>query len=105
MSAFAASLSGLSAASWLVTASAGNVANLNSDGYKAKRVDFEANSDGTVRALAPTESEAEPSPGGSNVDLATEMVNLMVANTYFAANSVALRTEGQVLGMALDLKA
>lgn len=105
MSAFASSLSGLNAASWLVSVSAGNVANLNSDGYRAKRVEFEANPDGTVRAQAPTESGAEPALGGSNVDLATEMVNLMVAHTYFAANGAALRTQGDILGMALDLKA
>ena len=104
MSAFASSLSGLNAASWLVTVSAGNVANLNSEGYRAKRVEFEANSDGTVRVQAPTESDAEPAPGGSNVDLATEMVNLMVANTYFAANAAAIWTQGEILGMTLDLK-
>ena len=105
MSSFASSLSGINAASWLVTVSAGNVANLNSDGYRAKRVTFGANPDGTVQVQAPTESQAEPSPGGSNVDLAEEMINLMVGKTYFAANAAALRTEGQVTGMALDLKA
>lgn len=105
MSSFASSLSGLNAASWLVAVSAGNVANLNSDGYRAKRVEFAADAQGGVQVQAPTESQAEPSPGGSNVDLATEMVNLMVASTYFKANVVAIRTQGQVLGAALDLKA
>lgn len=105
MSAFASSLSGLNAASWLVTVAAGNVANLNSDGYRAKQVQFAANPDGSVRAQAPTESQAEPFPGGSNVDLAHEMVTLMVAHTYFGANAAAVRAQGQVLGMALDLKA
>lgn len=105
MSAFSSGLSGLSAATWMVTVSAGNVANLNSAGYRARKVGFAADAAGGVSAQPLTEDGAEPVPGGSNVDLAAEMVNLMVGNTYFAANAAALRTQQQVLGMALDLKA
>lgn len=105
MSAFASGLSGLNAASWLVAVAAGNVANVNSDGYKAKRIGFETQPEGTVRVTVPRESQEEPYPGGSIVDLATEMVSLMVANTYFSANAAALRTQDRILGTALDLKA
>ncbi len=105
MSAFSSSLSGLSAATWMVTVSAGNVANLNTAGFRARKVGFAADAEGGVRAEPLTETGAEPGAEGSNVDLATEMVNLMVGNTYFAANAAALRTQQQVLGMALDLKA
>ena len=89
----------------MVTVSAGNVANLNTAGYRARKVGFEADAEGGVSAQPLTADGAEPVPGGSNVDLATEMVNLMVGNTYFAANAAALRTQQEVLGMALDLKA
>jgi flagellar hook protein FlgE len=105
MSSFASSLSGLNAASWLVAVAAGNVANVNSAGYRAKRVDFEANAEGSVRAQAPADSGAELAPEGSNVDLTNEMVNLLVGNTYFRANLAALKAQDQLLGLALDIKA
>lgn len=105
MALFASSLSGLNAASWLLVTAAGNVANLNSEGYRAKRVGFAANADGTVKVESPQDTGPEPAEGGSNVDLATELVSTMVGNTYFASNAAALRAQDQVLGAALDLKA
>ncbi len=105
MSAFASSLSGLSAATWMVTVAAGNVANVNTAGFRARKVGFEADAEGGVRAQPLTEEGPDPGAEGSNVDLASEMVSLRVGYTTFAANGAALRTQQEILGMALDLKA
>jgi flagellar hook protein FlgE len=105
MSSFASSISGLNAASWLVSVASRNIANLNSVDYRAKQAGFAANLDGSVQIQALAESGAELSPGGSNVDLATEMVSLMVGSIFFKANMTAIRTQQEILGMAMDLKA
>jgi flagellar basal-body rod protein FlgC len=100
-----ASLSGLNAAAMSLAVTANNVANSNTAGYKAKRLDLEDTKEGGVRPAAIRESE-EPAPEGtSNVDLASEFVNLMVQSDTYKANLKALEAQNQILGTTLDMKA
>jgi flagellar basal-body rod protein FlgC len=100
-----ASLSGMNAAATQVGVAANNVANLNTDGYKARRVDFEQTPNGGVRATAVQESPAEPAPNGSNVDPATEMVSLMTGSMFFKANATVARAQSDLLGLVMDIRA
>ncbi|MBI4913470.1 MAG: hypothetical protein HY823_12080 [Acidobacteria bacterium] len=105
MAAYGPSLSGLSAAALQVAAAAGNVANLNSKDYRARRVDFSSSPDGGVHLGQVSESQETPVEGSSNVDLATEMVQLLSGSFYFRANAAAFRAQDKLLGATLDLKA
>ena len=105
MSTFGPSLSGMNAAWTQLAAAANNIANLNTNGYRAKRVDFVQTPDGGVRAADLQASPADPAPNGSNVDPATEMVSLMTGSMFFKANATVVHAQDQMLGTALDLKA
>ena len=105
MSTYGPSLSGMNAARSQLAVTGVNLANLNTEGYKAKRLDLQSTPEGGVRPGAVQESAAAPAPNGSNVDPATEMENLMTGSMYFRANAVAARTQSELLGSTLDLKA
>lgn len=98
------SLSGLNAASLGLGVTANNVANANSDGYQAKRLDLEDQSEGGVKASQTVASQEPTVPGGSNVDYATEMTNAMTQSTAYTANLQVMKTEDQMLGQFLDMK-
>jgi len=104
MDSFAISLSGLQAASTGVSVTANNLANLNSKDYKAKRLDLEEQREGGVQEAKLTESQEPTVPGGSNVDLPTEITNLMTQSNAYSANLKVMQTHEQMLGMAMDLK-
>ena len=72
MDGISASMSGVNVAAQSIALSSNNVANLNTDGYKAKSLQQQALPQGGVEASAVRESQQPTSPGGSNVDLATE---------------------------------
>lgn len=99
------SLSGLNAAAIGVALTAYNVANANTPGYKAKRLDLEEVKEGGVRPAAIRESQ-EPAPEEtSNVDLASEFVNLDMQTNTYKANLKALDAQNEMLGTVLDMKA
>jgi flagellar hook protein FlgE len=105
MATYGPSLSGMSAA-WTQLAVAGNnLANLNTADYKAKRVDFTQTPEGGVRVASLQESQTKPSPNGSNVDPAAELVSLMTGSMFFHANAAVVRTQSEMLRSTLDLKA
>ncbi len=95
-------------------ASANNIANLNSDGYKNQRVNIEAGPNDTPT----TRIAVDPSPGPSrmelnregemvevemsNVDLATEYVNSMEASQAIKANLKTIQTAAELLGEIID---
>lgn len=105
ISGISASLSGLQAAGQGVALSANNVANLNSTGYRALSQVQEEQPQGGVRTAAVTQSPAPTAPGGSNVDLGTEAVNLDTQGAAYQANLKFLQVQNSLLGTALDLKA
>ena len=97
-------LSGLRAASAGLTVQASNVANQQSDGFKAKRADLVAEASGGVRVSGVSEDPTPAGSGGSNVDLATEAVQGMSLEVMYKANLAVLRTQSELDKVTLDLK-
>ncbi len=98
-------LSGLSASSAGLAVQANNVANQQSDGFKAKRADLVAEASGGVRVSGLQEDPTPAGPGASNVDLATEMVQGLGYDVMYRANLKILNTADELLKTTLDLKA
>lgn len=69
---------------------AGNVANVSTPGFRAVQSNGSANT-------------APGIPGGSNVDLTTEQVNLLVERADFRANTAAFRAQDELVGNMLNL--
>ncbi|NTW86657.1 MAG: hypothetical protein HGB30_10895 [Holophagaceae bacterium] len=97
-------LSGLRAASAGLTVQASNVANQQSDGFKAKRADLVAEASGGVRVSGIIEDPTPAGPGASNVDLATEAVQGMSLEVMYKANLAVLRTQSELDKVTLDLR-
>lgn len=93
--------------------SARNLANAQTDGYKRLRTDLVETPPRGVAAA--TSRDDTPGPVAvdargsarelSNVDTATEMVDLAVASLYFSANVKALKAEDETARAALDIMA
>jgi flagellar hook protein FlgE len=103
MDGISASLSGIQTAAQGVALSANNVANLQSTGYRAGSLVQEELPQGGVEAVAVQRSQAPLAPGGSNVDLGAEAVNLDLQGLSYQANLAALNVQQKVLGSALDI--
>lgn len=106
-------LSALNAMTAKMGAAAENVANLNTRGYKAARVDVASDGHGGVTAEvsrkdAPGPFAPDPDTGGvvemSNVDLAEEMVGMIVTRRAYEANVKAIKTADEMLGTLLDMR-
>ena len=98
-------LSGLRAASAGVAVQANNVANQQSDGFKAKRVELVAEASGGVRVSGVSEDATPAGPGATNVDLATETVQGMGYDLMYKANLKVLKAADELTQATLDLKA
>ena len=92
--------SGLQAAQQRLSASAHNVANLNTPGFRSQRVTQEA-APGNA-GVAVTGVQRAPSEG---VALEREAVEQMSATYSFSANLKTLRTQEHMLGTLLDTRA
>lgn len=95
-------LSSLSRATLGVQAVAGNIANLNTPGYRAVRVN---GGSGNVEYRSGT-AVAEATEGGqaaSDVDLATELIELKRQEQAFQASATLVDFEDRRLGTLLDL--
>ncbi|MCB1978689.1 MAG: flagellar basal body protein [Burkholderiaceae bacterium] len=90
--------SGLAAAQLRLDASASNVANLNTPGYRARQVAQQATPGGGVAASV-QRADAE------GVSLEKEIVDQLAAKQAFLANLQTLRTGDAVLGALLDVRA
>ncbi|MFW5734740.1 MAG: flagellar basal body rod protein FlgC [Oceanidesulfovibrio sp.] len=119
------SISALNAYSTRAQVTANNIANVNTDGFKASRADLETGYGGQgvqvssitqdtstgpmVQSLVPT---ADPLTGhietqyqwveGSNTDLSREVVTMMTTERAYAANAKAISTWDQMIGSVLD---
>ncbi len=111
MAVFDVSLTGLDAAGALLSATAHNVANMNTDGFKRQRVDFaeQPESGGVVYEVNTDETPGVMIPDGegglveaSNVDPAEEMVNLSLARHTYAANLKTVQAQDEMIGTLLD---
>jgi flagellar hook protein FlgE len=115
LSAIHTALSGLSAYAKQVEVTAHNVANVNTDGFKKSHTDFVSVETGGVLPVVRKDDSAGPtvlSDRGqgptqvelSNVDLAEETVNQILAQRGFEANLNTLKTADDMLGTILDMK-
>jgi flagellar basal-body rod protein FlgC len=103
---------------------ANNVANVNTNGFRSSRVEYETGPEGRgvrvsdisenpdqgpqVRSREYVETEErrryeERLTEGSNTDLATEMVQMMENERNFAANAEAIRTQMEMESRFIDM--
>jgi flagellar hook protein FlgE len=93
-------------------AAANNIANCNTDGYKRARATIHENPLG----LPETKVTKVDTPGPlvfdpasekgrelSNVDIAEEMVNMMIAERGFMANLKTIQAEDELLGSLINI--
>ena len=95
-------------------ASANNIANLNTDGYKGQRVTIKEGPTGTPTTtnstdMSPGPSRMEVNREGelvevemSNVDLATEYIKTMESTQAIKANLKVAQTVDELLGEIID---
>jgi flagellar basal body rod protein FlgG len=105
---FSTALSGMNAAGAIVDTAASNIANMDSAGYKAARVNLASSAWGGVDVVS---ISRDPSPGGldgdgqelSNVDLLTEVVNLKKGALLYKANAAVIKVGDELTGTLLDM--
>ncbi len=114
ISSLDASLNAIQSHFTRLQASANNIANLNTDGYKGKRVTINQGPTGTPTASVSTDtnpgsSRMELNQEGklvevemSNVDLATEYVKTMESTQAIKANLKIAQTADELLGDIID---
>lgn len=116
ISGIQSALSGLQAYSLATEATANNVANLNTDGFKKDKVTLSAQVPQGVTATV----EKDPASGGyalestsqgdqmveqSNVDLGEEIPAMILNKAAFSANIKSLQSADQMMQSLLDIKA
>ncbi len=96
-------VSGLIAANRRQSVTANNVANLNTPGFQAQRVESIAQEQGGVNFNTITTDTTPASPGASNVDLTNELIQSRLNVHAFQANANVLRAQDQLLKQGVDL--
>ncbi len=108
------SLSGLNAFQQQLGVAANNLANVNTDGFKASRAVLEsAQPQGVIAKSQKLElpgplelqqtADGEQQVEKSNVDVGQEMVGLMTARRAYQVNLKALKTADETVGSLLDV--
>lgn len=116
ISGIQSALSGLQAYSLATEASANNIANMNTNGFKKDRVTLSAQAPQGVAASVDkvntpggyaieSTSEGDQMVEQSNVDIGEEMPALMINKAAFSANIKSLQTADQMMQSLLDIKA
>lgn len=118
--------SALSAFGTTMNVVANNIANVNTDGFKASRVNLESAPQGQGVRVASIQPDTTPGPQvqsltrvddattgrmdtshqwvqGSNTDLAREFVNMIGAQRGYEANIASARTADEMAGTVLNL--
>jgi flagellar basal body rod protein FlgG len=108
-------LMGLGAFGKKLDVTANNVANVNTNGFKKSRADMaEAYPEGVKVTLSrlndpgtplPVENGSEVMEESSNVSLEEEMVSLITTRYMYEANLKVVKTQDDLLGELLDVKA
>jgi flagellar hook protein FlgE len=87
-----------------IETAAGNVANVNTDGYRAQRYDAAT---GTTRPRyeprAPSNDPAADATPPSDVDLATEFIDMKRHEIGYKANAAVVTVADRMLGELLDV--
>ncbi len=115
LSSISSSLSLLQAVQVRRNVSAHNTANLQTEGFKKSRVDFQEAPGGGVRpSVSRVETPGVPLPPtqgtgtlgeGSNVNLVEEMTGMLVSEKMTQAAVTVIRSEDDRLGTLLDIVA
>lgn len=96
-------VSGMQAADRRLGNVANNLANVETDGYQRRVTATSDLRPGGV-ATATRSSSGPAEPQGSNVDIATEMLDMIGAETAFAANAKVFETGADMWDMLLSIK-
>ncbi len=115
ISAYQSALTGLSAFSTKIQSNGNNIANANTNGFKKTKVNNESVLPQGVKAQVTKDSTPgtsvfqETSKGTelvelSNVDLATELVDMNVNSSMYKANLKTIETVNDMTGTLLNLK-
>lgn len=110
---FNASLAGLNVFSRQLETIANNTANLNTDGYKARKAVIVENKQGVPELTVsinkspgiPIQEPDGPIREISNVELSQEMPNLLVARRGYEANLKVLKAQDELVKSTMDLLA
>jgi flagellar basal-body rod protein FlgC len=113
ISAFGSSISGMNAAFKMMDVSAHNTANVNTDEFKAQRVTFSENKSGGVSTNVDTDdstgayylAENGTIAESSNVNIAEEILNQIIARNTMDANVAAFKTADEMAQSLLDILA
>lgn len=82
---------------------AGNIANLDTPGYRARRVNLVTGPAGEgVQIQGVTLDTGEARGDESNVDVAHEAVTMIRARTLYNANAVVVKVASDITGTLLD---
>jgi len=95
-------ISSLSANQTFLNTSAGNVANVNTDGYVPKDTRI-TNTSGSPQAI--TRQADDNGSAKSQTDLTKEIPDQIVSGGVAEANVTAIKTQDQMFGTLLDIKA
>ena len=99
VSAIQSALGGINRSTANIGVAAHNVANFNTDGFRAQRLDGA----GTLRPRhAPPPDDGE---NRSDVDLAEEFIDIKINEHAFRANAFVVRVADRMTGELLDLLA
>lgn len=93
--------SALTAATQSLAVNANNVANAQTPDYASKRADLQDQATGGVQVAAVRERGTPP----GEVDYATELTEAGNAKTLAAAQKQVIRTQEEMLGAVMDMRA
>jgi flagellar basal body rod protein FlgG len=107
------SIAGISAFGRQLETIANNIANVNTDGYKAKKPQIVENSQGipeitvTINSTGgiPIQGPDTPVRESSNVELSQEFPNMLLAKRGYEARLKALRVQSELDKSVLDILA
>lgn len=110
---FSSSVSGIQAALHMLSVSAHNTANINTDGFKKQRVSLSEDNHG--RVAVNIREDVEPWPSyqhtngttveASNVDINEEILSQISARHLFSASAATLKTSEETQKNLLDIVA
>lgn len=103
-----AGLSGMRLNADRIRVTANNIANMNTPGFQAGAPGVSAEPASNENALETRAGDSGAStpdlPEPSNVDLAKEMANLIIAKHGYTANIKTVKTADELLGTLLNIK-
>lgn len=107
MNGINSSIAGMNAAIRRLVVSANNIANSQTEDFKAQRAISGETTGGGVEIVEIQETPAMPEASGeaspSNVNLTTEITNQIVDSNTYEANAKMLKAQNDTIGTLLDI--